>query len=71
MKQKKEGQKQGGTSKLGRVKEIKHSSSVCIHYDSGKDWCEKFNAKASKIAEARKCATGAMLCSESGEGRKK
>lgn len=27
------------------------------------------NGKINYIAEARKCATGAMLCSENGEGK--
>lgn len=55
---------------MGKVKEIRHNNRGCIYYDSGKDRCEKFNAKASKIAEARKCATGAMLCSEERTKRK-
>ena len=55
---------------MGKVKETKHDYRGCIYYDSGKDRCERFNAKASKIAEASKCATGAMLCSEEKERKR-
>lgn len=49
---------------MGKIEETKHNNRGCIYYDSGKDRCERFNAKASKIADVRKCATGAMLCSK-------